>query len=86
MAVGTLDVGKKGSKKSFFFLNGPALYPPPTLNGLAIKKKIFSRLFLFLKFLSYDLEIFSLEVAPPTLKWPGETKNCCVPSNTSLNH
>ena len=25
------NVGKKGSKKCSFFLNGPALYPPPLL-------------------------------------------------------
>ena len=29
MAVGKLECWKKGYIKSYFFLNGPALYPPP---------------------------------------------------------
>ena len=35
MANGTLERWKKNVPK--IFLNGPALYPPPTLNGPAIK-------------------------------------------------
>ena len=41
MAFGTSERWKKKVKKKFFFpffLNGPALYPPPPLNGLDIKK------------------------------------------------
>ena len=37
--VGTL--GKKRFQKSDFFLIGPALYPPPPLDGPAIKRRTF---------------------------------------------
>ena len=42
MAVGTLE--KKGSKQTYFFLNGPALYPPPFLMALTLKEELFLRL------------------------------------------
>ena len=38
---GRWNVEKKGSRKSYFFLNGPTLYPPSPLNGPAIKRKTF---------------------------------------------
>ena len=38
MAVDIWNVGKQGSKKSYFFLNGPALYPLPLP---AIKRRTF---------------------------------------------
>ena len=36
---GTLE--KKGSKKSHFFLNGPALYPPPLLMARPLREELF---------------------------------------------
>ena len=45
--VEILERRKKGSKKSYLFPNGPALYPPPPLNGSAIKRRTFLRLYLY---------------------------------------
>ena len=36
-----LERWKKRFQKKFFFLNGPALYSPPPLNGPAIKRRTF---------------------------------------------
>ena len=42
MAVGTLE--KKGSKKSYFYLNGPALYARPLLMARPLREVLFLRL------------------------------------------
>jgi hypothetical protein len=41
MAVEILEYWNKNVKQKYFFLNGPALYPPPPLNSPAIKRRTF---------------------------------------------
>jgi len=44
MAVEILEYWKKNVKQKYFFLNGPALYPPPLLIARPLKEELFLRL------------------------------------------
>ena len=47
-------------KKSYFFLNGPALYPsPPTLNGPAIKRRTFFCGFPYIKLFTAEHKAYN---------------------------
>ena len=58
-----LNVGKKGSKKSYYFLNGPALYPPLLLMARPLRDELF-----FAASLSDPLIMFLRAMRRMTLK------------------